>query len=457
MEGRIARERFLVWLVVLVFILGGVLGGGRTSPNISMFVELPAAFLVAIGLAGLIDGHYPREARTALALLALICLVPLLQLIPLPSRYWGSLPGHAIPAEISRLVGLGEQARPLSLSPEATQLDALSLIVPVAIFITTLQLGVASRDRLLLVVVGFAFVSAVLGVFQTGAGGGIHLDIYPQVHEGYPIGFFANRNHEGDLLLIALPAAAQVIRAANMRETTKISLMIGAVLFFSLAVVSTQSRTAAALLPLALGGTLAVWIGNLRDKRIWIGFAVLVAAVVVSLAVVELTPVGHRLLMRFTTIGDDLRPAIWKNTWVAAGAFWPTGSGVGSFVPVYQMFEDLNSVQDAWVNHAHNDYLEILLETGIAGIILIAAYVVIAGLTLFSEAPRPLRGQRYVAVSMIAILMAHSLTDYPLRTFGLLSIFALANGMLFLPRERLRVRRRGSYPASPSPAFAPGT
>jgi len=419
-----------------------------------MFVELPAAFLGAIGLAGLVDGHYPREARAALVFLGLICLVPIIQLVPLPAGYWSGLPGHALPAEISRLVGLGDQARPFSLAPEQTQLGALALIVPIAIFIATLQIGAAGRDQLLMVVVVFALVSAVVGVFQAAAGGGLHLDIYPQVHEGYPIGFFANRNHEADLLLIALPGTAQVIRSWALHERTKRSLMVGAVLFLSLAVVSTQSRTATALLPLALGGALAIWVGDLRDRRIWIGFAVLTVAMLISFAIIKLTPVGHRVLARFTTIADDSRSDIWKNTWAAVNSFWPMGSGVGSFVPVYQMYEDLNSVRDAWVNHAHNDYMEILLETGVVGAVLIVAYFVIACIALLPEAPRPLRGQRYFAVSTICILLAHSLTDYPLRTFGLLGIFALANGMLFLPRERLRVRRRGSYPASPPPGFA---
>jgi len=352
------------------------------------------------------------------------------------------------------LVGLGNQARPLSLSPEQTRLSALSLIVPVAIFIATLQVGVVSRDRLLLVVVAFAFASAVLGVFQAAAGGGIHLNIYPQVHEGYPIGFCANRNHEGDLLLVALPAAAQVIRSADIREKTRMSLMISAVLFFSLAVISTQSRTAASLLPLALGGALVVWIGNLRDRRIWIGFAALITAILVGVIIVEFIPLGHRLLARFSTAGDDVRSEIWKNSWAALIQFWPSGSGVGSFVSVYQMFEDLNSIQETWVNHAHNDYLEIILESGLAGAALMIIYPVLVGLTLRSDTPRPIRGQRYAAVSIILIQLAHSVTDYPLRTFGLLSIFAMANGILFLPRERIRMRRRGSYPAAPPPSFA---
>jgi O-antigen ligase len=453
MEAGIARERSLVWLTALVFILGGVFGGGPTSANLSMFVELPAAFLIALGLAGMIDARYPRQALPALIFLGLVCLVPLIQLIPLPSSYWGGLTGRAVPSAIAHLVGLGDVARPLSLTPEQTRLGMLTLIVPASIFIATLQIGSAGRDLLLRVIVGFAFLSAIVGVFQLGAGGGFHLDIYRQVHEGYPIGFFANRNHEGDLLLIALPACAYLIRSMDIRTQTKQWAGIGAILFLSLAVISTQSRTAVSLLPIALGGALAVWIGTIRDKRIWAGFGLLVAGLLASYVVLKLTPVGHHLLARFSSVGDDLRPTIWANSWAAVGGFWPVGSGVGSFVPVYQMFEDLDSVQDSWVNHAHNDYIEILLETGIAGALLMAAYVILAGLSLLAEAPRQLRRQRYVAISAILILLAHSLTDYPLRTFALLSIFALANAMLFLPPEERRALRRGTHPAQPPPGF----
>jgi O-antigen ligase len=418
-----------------------------------MFVELPAAFLGAISLAGLVDGYYPRNARPALVLLVLICLVPLAQLLPLPAHVWAALPGHATPAEVSRLVGLGDRARPLSLAPEQTKLGALSLIVPAALFITTLQLGASARDRLLLVIVAFAFVSAIFGVFQVAAGGGIHLDIYRQVHEGYPVGFFANRNHEGDLLLIALPACAHLIRTTTIRERAKLGLLLAAVLFLSMAVVSTQSRTAFSLLPLALGGVVAVWFGDVRHRRVWIGFAVLLATLLIGFGLIEVTPVGQHLVTRFSTVGDDLRPIIWRNSWVAVYNFWPAGSGVGSFVPVYQMFEDLDWVGEAWANHAHNDYIEILLETGIAGAVLMTTFAILAGLSLLKTASGAVRGQRYVAVSMILILLAHSLTDYPLRTFALLSVFAIAAAMLYVPRERGRCLRQGSYPTVPPPGF----
>jgi hypothetical protein len=449
----IARERSLIWMIGLLFLVGGVLGGGQTSPNFSMFVELIAAFLGAIAIAGLVDGHYPARARGALVLLVLICLVPVLQLIPLPSGYWAALPGRELPGEVLRLADLSGIAAPISLVSEQTRLSGLALVVPAAIFIAVLQIGAEDRDRFMLLIVAFAFISAILGIFQVAAGSGVNLGIYRQVHDGYPIGFFANRNHEGDLLLIALPTSAQAISVSPWNHRAKRSAMIVAALFFSLAVISTQSRTAASLLPIALGGMLAIWIGDVRDRRVWAGLGALLVAGIAGYAILRLTPVGQHLAHRFTTVGDDLRPIVWQGSWAAIKSFWPVGSGVGSFVPVYQMFEDLDSVTDAWVNHAHNDYLEILLETGVVGAILLVAYAVTAGLALIGDAPRPLRRQRYTAVTIILILLVHSVTDYPLRTFALASAFAFANGMLFLPQQRFRLRRKGPHPVSPPPAF----
>lgn len=450
----IARERSLTWLACLVLVAGGVLGGGPTSANWSMLVELLTMPLAAIAIAGLVGGDYPRQAKPALILLLLICIVPLVQLVPLPAALLSGLPGRTVPNEILALLGGGSSARPFSLTPEETRLAALSLIVPAAIFVATLQIGPESRDQFLMALVAFAFVSAVLGVFQVAAGGGIEFGIYPQVHEGYPVGFFANRNHEGNLLLIALPASIHLIRRMRVQRDVRRMVAAIAVLFFALAVISTQSRSAFTLLPVALAGGLVVWIGDVRDRRIWIGLAALIVASAVGYVLLMLTPVGGHLGHRFTTVGEDLRPQIWQGSKEAISAFWPFGSGVGSFVPIYNMFEDLNSVSFAWVNHAHNDYIEILLETGIFGATLLACYLVIFVLALCQEVPENIRGQRYTGLFMVLILLAHSLTDYPLRTFSLLAVFAFSNGILFQPRKMVIHSRRTSRVVTPPPAFA---
>jgi hypothetical protein len=439
---------------MVVFVVGGILGGGPTSPNLSLFTEALACILFAAALAETINNGWQRGTGPALVLLALICLVPLVQLLPLPPDYWRALPGRSVAQAIANLAGLGDRARPISLAPEETRLAALSLIVPASVFIATTQLGPRSRDEIMIVIVGFALVSALLGMFQVAAGGGLNLDIYRQTSEGYPNGFFANRNHEADLLLIAIPLSTHLIRLQPWPRRNRAVALTLAILFFSVSVIATQSRTAFGLLPLALAGSLVIWIGSPWDRRVWIGAGGLLAATVVGYTAIRLTPVGHHLIGRFSTVGDDLRPAFWQGTWSAIRDFWPIGSGVGSFVPIYKMFEDLNTINDTWVNHAHNDYLEVLLDTGIAGAILMAGYIIVLLSTLIRHVPTPLRSQRYAALSVIAILLGHSIADYPLRTFGLITIFAFANGLLFPSREAYRIRRSGSHPAVPPPAFA---
>jgi hypothetical protein len=450
----IARERSLSALIIAVFLAGGVIGGGPTSAHLSMFVELLAVVLAALAVAGLVDGNFPERSVPAMVLLLLICIVPLLQLVPLPADYWKSLPGRDIPGEISRLAGLPNLARPISLTPEETRLAALSLIVPASVFLATLQLGMRERDRIMMTIVLFAFASAILGIFQVAAGGGLNLGIYRQIHDGYSIGFFANRNHQATLLLIAIPMSVRMIGLQRWDHRTRTVMTVVALLFFSLSVVGTISRAGFLLLPLAVGGALVVWIGDLRDKRIWLGLAGLVIVLVAGSLAIQLTPLGHRVIHRFSDVGEDLRPIIWQGSWAAARSFWPIGSGTGSFVPVYKMFEDLNSVNDAWVNHAHDDYLELLLDDGGAAVLLFLGYLIFLTTALIRSVPMPLRSQRYVVVSTIAILMAHSLMDYPLRTFGLITIFAFANALLLPPRDVRRMTRSGSHPTSPPPAFA---
>ena len=54
----------------------------------------------------------------------------------------------------------------------------------------------------------------------------------------------------------------------------------------------------------------------------------------------------------------------------------PVGSGMGTFVPVYAMFEKPEDVSLFYVNRAHNDLLEVWLETGVVGLIFMGLFAV---------------------------------------------------------------------------------
>src|SRR3546814_16690937 len=78
----------------------------------------------------------------------------------------------------------------------------------------------------------------------------------------------------------------------------------------------------------------------------------------------------ERTLARFDDL-KDVRPEIWADTWYAIGQHWPVGAGMGTFRPVFDAAERLEFVRPSYANRAHNDYLEYLLEAGVAGALLV--------------------------------------------------------------------------------------
>ena len=74
----------------------------------------------------------------------------------------------------------------------------------------------------------------------------------------------------------------------------------------------------------------------------------------------------YRLLDRFAVDPmADARIPFARNTIEAAKAYMPFGSGLGTFVPVYGMFEKpADAMANTFANRAHNDVLEFWLEGG---------------------------------------------------------------------------------------------
>jgi hypothetical protein len=114
---------------------------------------------------------------------------------------------------------------------------------------------------------------------------------------------------------------------------------------------------------------------------------------------------------------------------------------MGTFVPVYAMFEKPeDALVNTFANRAHNDLLEVWLETGMVGPVLIALFsicLVRRSIQLWRGAPQDGRDIDHAlaraATIVIALLLAHSLVDYPLRTGGMMAIMAFACALLIVP------------------------
>ena len=133
------------------------------------------------------------------------------------------------------------------------------------------------------------------------------------------------------------------------------------------------------------------------------------------------------------------REAILKTTGRAIGDTMPLGSGLGSFVKVYPLYENLDQATPEYVIHAHDDYAELTLELGLAGVLLILGFVA-WWLAAVRAGWRMGGGWPYARAASIAtgVMLVHSLVDFPLRTAALSATFAMCLALLIDRRPSQR-------------------
>jgi O-antigen ligase len=459
--GRVARERAasparrqaaawsLTVLVTLALLLGG--GGAQTPPWIKALLALGG--IVELGILALVIPARSRDPRAngAILLLAAIALVLLVQLVPLPPAIWRALPGRALSTEIRDLLGQSRAWLPFTLDPESTRSVALSLFCPIAAFLGVLHAGGKIHARLLLIILAVAVLDLLLGALQVASGGSA-LQFYDTPHNGFGIGLFANRNHNADFLLIAPLIAAALLRleTGSRLALHEHSLALVALGVFLVGVVITTSRMGLVLIPVPILGVLVLFASKdafaERSARRIAAVLLLVAALLALLALLAAeNAVVANVIARFAG-GDDRRYDFWPDVVFAIGQYWPMGSGSGTFDPVFRTVERLDTVLPSFVNHAHNDYLEIVLELGAGGVVLLVAFFVLyfrrAYSALFARRGRPVEPVALAALFALAVLLLHSLVDYPMRLTALGTLFAVLCGMAFSPAQPAGAPRR---------------
>jgi O-antigen ligase len=233
-------------------------------------------------------------------------------------------------------------------------------------------------------------------------------------------------------------------RRLKQFDVASIFPLTGSFLVFVILVsgqVMTRSRAGLALTIIALCGVFCL---SFADRRSVSGItpAKLALGATALAVVVSIQFALYRVLDRFATdpLADD-RVAFAHTTIAAANAYMPLGSGIGTFVPIYAMFErPKDAMIDAFVNHAHDDFLEVWLEAGVAGIGLMGAFGVWFISMIIKVWRRPPTGAREIdhslarsATMIIALLVVHSFVDYPLRTSAMAAVFAFCCALLIEP------------------------
>lgn len=429
-DGQFAQQGRL-WLLIGLLTVIFFTGGSTWSSEPQLMVLRPlAAVAAALAMLGLRGEHLRGFASLWLLFLAAALLV-LVHLAPLPFAWWSTLPGREIIVAVDQAAGLGQIARPLSMSPDATLNALLSLTVPFAVLLLAVQLAPRQHEYAFIAVLFLALVSGAIGLLQAG---GANLQLYPLASG--TAGLFANRNHQGALLALLLPMAAAVaVLDLGGRISARVRLLLGlaiAVIAIPLIVV-TGSRSALVLLGVGLVFAMLIWLGRRGSAATWQMRLMLPLVLVVSVSgLIGLTVFAARdvALDRLQGGVEDLRWPVWHSIADQLPAYLPWGTGIGSYAEAYQVLEPDELLRPTRSNHAHNELLETALTAGVPGLILLGLAALLLAIALWLAFAGKASGSAAVLSRlgsvMILLLAMASMTDYPVRTPILSAILALA-------------------------------
>jgi len=363
----------------------------------------------------------------------MVVAVPALQLLSIPAGLWLHPPARAQLAADLQSAAVGSTSQRWTLSPDATERGLWQLLPAIAAFLAALLIAPLQRRRVLQVLVAMVAFNVLFAFFQAGLPPDSPLRLF-DFSSGFG-GLFPNKNQQGTSLLVGIALAVGLAADAHrraMRETTRsraVWLYAGLALLFVLVMPLSNSRAGVALalptLVLAVVCTGALPLARIRDWRVAVGATGLVAIAGIGLwsalgwlGVDEMDEIRHVMRSTAMQLGHEQAPL---------------GSGIGSFVPVFEQGLPERLLFPQYINHAHNEYAQWWLTGGwlamaaLAGVLAVLAVAAWRAMQVRGRSAGPITGGTLVAI--VAVL-AHSWVDYPLRTLAFMATTSALMGLL---------------------------
>lgn len=423
----LAAAAYVAAFLVLAIMLGG---SSRAGFYANAALQAIAATAIAILLLLPLGKEPVREQRQLVWFVGACALLPVLQLVPMPYGWWSALPGHMAVADLQVLLDPAGTWMPLTLDRDATIASLLAWLPPASIVLAMLRVerphyAFIAGACLLVTLAGVA-----LAAIQVAHGPQSPFYLYDYTSFGRGTGFFANANHQGLLcvMCIMLPVAivndmrSRLHRGMTSRKRQYIRAMIVVTIIVMLALFAGALLTGSRM-ALLLGGP-ALLLGMFQTLKAdpSIKLPPIPALPPLGWGAIVLALLAIVLLLGFyfpPGLGgaDISRMTIWANSVAVGGRFAPLGSGFGTFSNLYAMMEPPAQVGPNYVNHAHNDYLEIIVEGG-AGALLLLLGALAGFARCVSRILSATRADPYLIVSASAVtaFLLASLVEYPGRT-----------------------------------------
>jgi len=460
-----------IWILGAFVAIIALMGGGSRYDIASTPLLRAFATFSAFAVIALAPLQTWRAMRIPFVLLAALAIWMGIQLIPLAPGLWSELPLRGQIFAIDQLLGMPDRWRPISMAPSLTVNSLLSLTVPFAALLVAATLPAAERVRLWWAIWGLGVASVVFGLLQIMGGPRSIFYLYRITNDMSPVGLFANRNHHALMLSLSILAAGWLISNEVLRRKRRpllIPAMIGSIVVFLLFTLIIGSRMG------LVGGAASVilvyvvvrWsyrfepkpINQIsarrggrgsppgRDNRARRIFRTLLPFVLIAGLATLFYFSGRENAVGRLFDGDgveEIRVATFGTITAMVKQQWLFGTGFGSFARVYQIVEPDSALREAYLNQAHNDWLQLLIEGGLpAALIFVggAVWVAYGLISAWRGRPAPMRGELAEVVMLaaaFALLVTSSALDYPLRVPSIMMTAALLIVILVRCRDEL--------------------
>jgi len=326
----------------------------------------------------------------------------------------------------------------LSTDSYATRGELLKYIAYISLFYLTVSV-VNSRFRVKILIYTMVIVGtaeAMIGLLGYFTGHEvISFAFMGDLNKDYTIGTFVNRNHYANFMAMIVPLGAglafsdmrYISSAINLKDKlihcidelfSHKSILTLLIIVMLSAIVLSESR--GAVLSLFVASILVLMLTKRSNKYgYWSRYKIPIYVSFVIAIVIAWNGIGG-LKERFSTenIVMDERLQLLSTGKSVLADHYLFGTGAGSFETIFLVYRD-ESLRPIVYDHAHNDYLETLIELGIVGTVLLGTAIFLAMFYIYDCLRKTLSRFKKsiltgVLVSLLTMLI-HASLDFSFR------------------------------------------
>ncbi len=421
-------NKLAFFLICAIIVLTTMAYGTVHQPMLVLFYLAVTILSVVWAADSYLNGEM-RFSRSLLQLpLLLLAVYGFVQIIPFGTY--------------TEATGIAGIPRTISIEPFATQLTGLHIVALCIFFsVTMVYLDTARRlQRMTSVIIIFGSIYAFYAILQSVLSPTRIFGIY-ETGFGVPFGSFVNRHDFAAFIEMAIGIPLGLLFVGAVRRDKRLLYVIAVTLMVSSLLLS-QSRGGFVSLIAEIILVVILTTNSKGSKSILLktGLAFLLIAAAVGGAIfvggdTTLTRIAESVSSQDIT---SSRIHIWGVTLKVIAANLPFGVGLGAYAPAYTVFDTLSGLE--MVEQAHNDYLQIMADAGIIGLVIGIAFLIL----FFREGLRNIRVQnvsrRGIAVGAFAgcsAILIHSLFDFVLHITAISVLFLALMAILVASGRKL--------------------